>query len=185
MRSQMVGFTNYENQSLQEMLRDYSSIYEESSQIKEMRSEIEGLNAQVDIVDIFVDIVLFSSKVVEFYNKTYQRIKDEEIDIYTVQELKKMGQDAMNMNKLVGKVVNAYDYDVQKPIKKYYAKLRDYIASMTDLSALGWALERRYFKDGKRMYGKYVHKNIFQKFYGELKEWKDVIANLITKIPTS
>lgn len=175
MRSSLVGFTDYSNQSMKEMVKDYEELYEYSKKILKEKANISKLKTQGDIQDNFQEIVLFSEKFVEFYQQSYTKIKEKQIDFFTVKELKRTGEIAARLDNVTGKIWHSYNFDVQQPIEKYYSKFRDYIATMIDLTALGMELEKRYFNKEENIYKILEKESIVKKIYKEIKDWIKII----------
>jgi len=175
MRSSLVGFTDYSNQSLEEITMDYKEFLNLSKKIIKEKRRVSKLKTQGDIQGIFLEIILFSEKFVEFFKQSFLKIKAVKVDLFTIQELKRMGESASTLDGLIAKIWHSYDYDIQKPIEKCYCEFRSYIVAMIDLTALSDELGRRYFIKGKNIYKSFKKESPFIKFYEEIKDWIKIL----------
>lgn len=168
--------TDYSNQSNEKIYEDLFFVNSLSEQFfNGFKEVIPGQDSELELKGIFGEILLFAEKFVEISRKNIKGVRDGRPDYLFCETIRKMGNDADDLNRQIGKVwsrVNSEykDYDGYGSLdEKEYFQFRDYIFTMIILNNIGLELLNRYFKDGKPL-------------YKENNDWKYIIYALTLKI---
>lgn len=153
------GATNYKNFSNKDIIKELSWLFRYSKQIiKKNKKELLNYDTQMDLLGIFGEIISFSEKLLENRHLDFLKLKIGKPELNFCRRLDEMGVDASELNFKIGKIwsgnsyYNLYDDKTIETIN--YKELRDYIVTMSELNAIGYELENRFFKNNQPKYKK-------------------------------